>query len=119
MFPIGTPVLDSSTARWGYVKAIHAPNEYISPHNHKPVNANVLELDTGDSFVLRNDASDAERFVQLDVEKASFLAEFQTRLAGFIAEQAQACKTKMTLTFFAMMANQALKRQAFELEKLK
>ena len=117
MFSVGTPVLDSTTSRWGYVKAVHEPDTYISPHNHKPVHARVLELDTGDSFVMHGDESDKRRFIELSVEKASFLAEFQTRLAGFIAEQAVACRDKMTLSFFTTMAGQALKRQAFELEK--
>ena len=87
----GKIVLDLSRQFAGRVKALHAPSEYISPINRLPVDCPVLELETGESFVLKSREHFATLVVVEDERAVAYYEETwkmvqeATRLACGIA----------------------------------
>lgn len=73
----GVAIYDRVTGRWGLVKKVCAPGEYVSPLNNKPVHDPVLLLETGESFVIRDD--EPGRFVEMDTKEHEFL-QFTSKL---------------------------------------
>jgi hypothetical protein len=79
---VGKIVLDLSRQFAGRVRALHAPNEYVSPINRQPVDCPVLELETGESFVLKS----REHFATLVVVEDERVVEYYADVWKLVQE---------------------------------
>lgn len=101
----GVVVYDRVTGRWGAVKKLHAPGEYVSPVNELPVDAPVLELDTGDSFIAN--AGEEGRFVELDNDEHDFLVHTARTLSQAVLSISARAAAKLPRELaLRMMANE-------------
>lgn len=108
----GTTVFDAVTGRVGVVKQRWEPDTYVSPVNNLPVPAAVLEMEDGQSFVLRSNDMDEQRFAVLDESKAAFVRILAGAVNETLTAGAQEAARLMSRELFVKLTCAVLRRQA-------
>lgn len=101
-------LLHVETGYIGQAFKLYNPGEYVSSINNKPVDATVLEMTGGNSFLLKDEST----FVPLtDNEQQTFIA--MTKMISGALEIAGrgAMVSKMPMDIFVVLATAVLKQQ--------
>lgn len=108
----GVTVFDAVSGRVGVVKRRHEPGTYVSPVNQVVVQSAVLEMDDGQSFVLRDDDTDTTRFTLLDERKAEFVRVLAGAVNETLTAGAHEAAKLMSQQLFVKLTCAVLRRQA-------
>lgn len=108
----GKIVVDLARQFAGRVKTIHAPCQYVSPINGVKVECPVLEMETGESFVL----SSAEHFANLVVIEDDWAVQYYEDVWTMVREVTKAvcgvaAKMGLTPQVAFLMVGKALQAQ--------
>lgn len=108
---VGDWVIHRDTGTLGKVKYLHAPGEYTSPINGKPVPNDIVELDGGHTFLRYKSEWD-----YLTSEDVAFLNQFSEATKGLIAGAgSRAAMLKLPAARAAAAIRYVLERQARKL----
>jgi hypothetical protein len=77
---IGKVLLDKRRFVAGRVKAVHPPGAFVSQYNRKPVESSVIEMESGETFVVKDEADALGGWTVLEDVAEQFFKDSQTAI---------------------------------------